>query len=322
MSEKLYQDTMAFTGAIPWHAKGFKFDREFTSAEAIEAAHLDYPVVKEPVYRMVGGMPVQVDHRFVTVNGVTQDVLGFVGDDYRVLQNKDAFAPFDILMEESGAKFQTAGALGLGEKVWILAKLPESWDILLGDKIDLFCLLSTSHDGSTGVEIRFTPIRVVCQNTLTAAVKGTRASVSLRHTENLQARLKESAEVLVQMRNHFNLLGESFREMASVHINDEWLKTYEDQLFGLEPKQDAHGITKSLWMKRTDAYHQRLVAGRGVELPGLAGSAWWAYNAAIEYADYEFPIRDEARRTESILWGKANAFKQTAYDSAMALVRR
>lgn len=320
--DNLYQNTMAFTGAIPWHQKGYHFEQEFTSAEAIEAAHLDYEVVKEPVYRLVGGMPVQVESRFVTVNQETQDVLGFVGDDYRVLQNKQAFAPFDILMAEAGAKFHTAGALGKGERVWILAKLPESWDILLGDKIDLFCLLSTSHDGSTGVDIRFTPIRVVCQNTLTAAVQGTRASISLRHTENLQARLEESATVLVQMRDHFTLLGESFREMASVHIDDAWLKIYEDQLFGLEPKQDAHGITKSLWMKKTNAYHQRLVAGRGVELPGLVGTAWWAYNAAIEYADYEFPIRDEERRTESILWGKANEFKQIAYDGAMALVRR
>ena len=322
MAHNLYENSMAFTGAKPWHSLGTSFDGAFTAEQAIDAAHLGFVVTKEPVYRMICGEPAQVPHRFVTVNNDNQEILGMVGDQYEVLQNREAFGFFDELLSETGATYQTAGALGKGERIWLMAKLPESFDILMGDQVDQFCLLSAGHDGNSSVDVRFTPIRVVCQNTLTAALDGSRETVSIRHTESCKSRLSQAAIILKEMRAHFAALGEVFQELASVRIDDAWIAAYEEKLFGPMPQQDAHGITKNLWQKKMTAYEAKLDHGMGVWIPGVKETAWGAYNAAIEFADYEFPIRDEEKRTESILWGRANAFKQTAFDVALVLARR
>ena len=123
----LYRNTMTFTGPRPWHKLGIQFEEEFTSAQAIAAARLDYPVSKEQLYRLrsdLGPGMVEPTEAYATINGHTQDVLGIVGDGYEVLQNQEAFDFFDILLKEAGGKLQTAGAIGKGEKVWMLAKLP------------------------------------------------------------------------------------------------------------------------------------------------------------------------------------------------------
>lgn len=324
MAHNLYLNTMAFTGETPWHRLGTHFEQEFSAAEAIDAAKLGYVVTKEPVYRMLGGIPSEVPGRFVTINNDNQEILGMVGDRYEVVQNRDAFCFFDELMSETGAKFQTAGALGNGERVWLMAKLPESFEPLLGDRVDQFCLLTTSHDASTGVDVRFTPIRVVCQNTLTAAIKGSKETISIRHTASARQHLEQSAMIIKEMRNHFAILGETFKELAAFRIDDEWLDLYTTKLFGAEPKQDAHGITKNLWEKKVKAFDHRLATGMSIDLPGVSGTAWAAYNAAVELADYQEGIfyKKAEDRTQSVLWGRANEFKQDALDFAMALCRR
>lgn len=323
MAHNLYQDKMAFTGETPWHGLGTHFQEQFTAAEAIEAAALGYAVTKEKVFRMLAEQPIEVPGRFVTINNDNQEVLGFVGDRYEILQNKEAFSFFDEIMAETGARYHTAGALGNGERIWLMAKLPESFEPLLGDRVDQFCLLTNSHDASSSVEVRFTPIRVVCQNTLTAALRGTKETVSIRHTESVKGKLQQTAMILKDMRDHFAAMGETFTELAHFQINDEWIEAYMLKLFGPEPKQDAHGITKNLWEKKVNAYEKRLHTGMGIDLPGVKGTAWAAYNAAVEWADYEFPMAKSATqsdRTNAILFGRANQFKQTAMDSALALV--
>lgn len=322
MADNLYLDTMAYTGEVPWHKKGTAFAEEFTIAQAIEAARLGYLVTKEPVYRLLGGEPIMVDDRFVTINNDNQKVLGFVGKSYETLQNAEALAFFDEVMSETGARLTTAGALGNGERVWALAQLPASFEPLLGDRVDQYCLLSTSHDGSTAVTVRFTPIRVVCQNTLTAAMKESRETVSIKHTASVKGRLNQTALIIKEMNAHFTALGQTFSDFASFRINDEWLMEYENMLFGDQPKEDAHGATKNLWKRKLDGFETRLATGMGVDLAGVRGTAWGAYNAAVEWADYEFPIAKSADRTEGVLWGRANEFKQKAFDGALALVRR
>src|ERR1039458_8130910 len=143
----LYRLTMAFTGHCPWHKLGVQFDQAFTSAEAIAAARLDYTVLKEQLYRRrpdLGPPATDPIEAWATINSHTQDVLGVVGDVYEVLQNQEAFDFFDILLKESGGRLQTAGAIGKGEKVWMLAKLPEAFYPIVGDRMDTFILGVTS----------------------------------------------------------------------------------------------------------------------------------------------------------------------------------
>lgn len=324
----LYRNTMANTGQRPWHRLGVQFDQEFTSAEAIAAARLDYPVLKEQLHRLrpdLGpGMTEAID-AWATINGHTQDVLGVVGDVYEVLQNQEAFDFFDILLKESGGKLQTAGAIGKGEKVWMLAKLPDIFYPLAGDGVEKYLLGTTSHDGSTKTEVRFTDIRVVCQNTFNLAMQGSRGVIAIRHTGQMRQKLEMAAMVMLRYQEHFDIVSDQFSKLASVRIDDAWIDKYLIRMVG-NPLNVADGRARTMMENRIHQIEHRLNTGLGVDLPGVAGTAWWALNSMIEFADYDMKAKgqtaDETRRTNSILFGRAAEFKQQAFDTAMAMVSR
>ena len=324
----LYRNTLAFTGQKPWHKLGVQFDQEFTSAEAISAARLDYPVLKEQLHRLRSdlgiGMTEPTD-AYATINGHTQDVLGIVGEGYEVLQNSEAFDFFDILLQESGGKLQTAGAIGRGEKVWMLAKLPEIFYPLAGDGVEKYLLGSTSHDGTMKTEVRFTPIRVVCQNTFNLAVNGSRGVISIRHTMNMRQKLEMVAMVILRYEEHFDIVGEQFSKLASVRIDDAWIDEYLERTVG-NPCNVSDGRGRTLMENKIKLIQGRLQAGQGVDIPGVTGTAWWVLNAMVEHADFDMKAKgqsqDESRRTNSILFGRAADFKQQCYDTAMAMVSR
>jgi len=324
----LYRNTLAFTGQRPWHKLGVQFDQEFTSAEAIAAARLDYPVLKEQLYRLRPDLAVgmvEPIEAWATINGHTQDVLGVVGDQYEVLQNREAFDFFDILLKESGGKLQTAGAIGKGEKVWMLAKLPEVFYPLVGDGVEQFLLGTTSHDGTMKTEVRFTSIRVVCQNTFNLAMRGSKGIISIRHTTNMRQKLDLAAMVMLRYKEHFDIVGQNFSKLASVRIDDAWIDEYLERMVG-NPCNVADGRGRTIIENRIRLIEGRLNTGMGVEIPGVAGTAWWAVNAMVEHADYDMKPKgqaaDETRRTNSILFGRASEFKQNAFDVAMAMVDR
>ena len=324
----LYRNTLAFTGQKPWHKLGVQFDQEFTSAEAISAARLDYPVLKEQLHRLRSdlgiGMTEPTD-AYATINGHTQDVLGIVGEGYEVLQNSEAFDFFDILLQESGGKLQTAGAIGRGEKVWMLAKLPEIFYPLAGDGVEKYLLGSTSHDGTMKTEVRFTPIRVVCQNTFNLAVNGSRGVISIRHTMNMRQKLEMVAMVILRYEEHFDIVGEQFSKLASVRIDDAWIDEYLERTVG-NPCNVSDGRGRTLMENKIKLIQGRLHEGQGVDIPGVTGTAWWVLNAMVEHADYDMKAKgqsiDESKRTNSILFGTAAEFKQDAFDTAMAMVSR
>jgi len=321
----LYRNTMAFTGQRPWHKLGVQFEEEFTSAEAIAAARLDYPVSKEQLYRLRSDLRpgmVEPTEAFATINGHSQEILGIVGDGYEVLQNSEAFDFFDLLLKESGGKLQTAGAIGKGEKVWMLAKLPEVFYPLAGDGVEQYLLGTTSHDGTMKTEVRMTSIRVVCSNTFNLAMKGSRGVISIRHTMNMRQKLEMAAMVLLRYKEHFDIMGESFGKLASVKIDDTWIDEYIERMIG-NPLNVADGRGRTILENKIKLIEGRLAYGQGVDLPGVANTAWWALNSMVEYADYDMKAKgqsvDESRRTQSILFGNAAEFKQQAFDTAMAM---
>jgi len=318
MAHNLYMDSMAFTGETPWHKLGTQFTEKFTSEQAIAAANLGFVVNKVPLYMKSGdGENYVKTSGFATVNGDTNEVLGIVRGRYTPLQNREAFQFFDELLEEGGAHYVTAGALGKGERIWLLAQMPESFEPLAGDVSQNYCLLSNSHDGSSPVTVRFTQIRVVCQNTLTAAMKGSKETVSVRHSENVSFRMKTAADILKEYRDHMANLGETFTKFTAVTIDDAWIDEYLDGLFGMEIDIPS----KAGQTRRGNAvstYLRYLNFGRGTTIPGVRGTVWGAYNAAIEYADYEVTGRADDR-VKSILYGTANNFRQKAFDLALSM---
>ena len=178
-----------------WHGLGQIIDRYPTSSEAIQHAGLDYIVEKRPLFTYdtenhlgegsddIMIPEIEVPNFFATVRADTEQVLGVVGNDYEVVQNRDAFSFFDAIVGGGdGILYETAGALGNGERVFITAKLPDYIRVGVKDWIEQYLFLTTTHDGLGSITAAFTPIRIVCNNTLNAAMNNHSGAIKIRHT--------------------------------------------------------------------------------------------------------------------------------------------
>lgn len=183
--------SMAYFGETPWHGLGQKLESPATAAEAIIAAGLDFEVGLHPLVTTDG---LAVLQRKAVIRPDTNQVLGVVGNSYVPIQNAEAFQFLDTVVADGELRYHTAGALGRGERIWMLAKLPGHIRVNGTDDItEKFLLLSNSHDASSALRVYFTPIRVVCANTLGVAERRSRGQgVSIIHKGDLGAKVREA----------------------------------------------------------------------------------------------------------------------------------
>ena len=310
---------MMFTGETPWHGLGTKLENPATAAEAIKAAGLDWKVVMQDIRR--GDKP--VDGYKAVVREDTDAVLSVMKDSYTPIQNQAAFEGIDKLVGSKQAIYHTAGALGKGEKVWMMAKLPG--DVVVkgtdGDKIEKFLLLSNSHDGSQALRIFFTPVRVVCQNTLNAALgKAGREGVAIRHTVNAESRFEEARKILgisLKFYDDFEARVNRFRE---VKMNAKLLEAYINEVMPV--KEDAKRKTRAL--NNRGEIERLFTEGKGQDIAGVKGTLWAALNSVTEFASYYKGTRgsndDERKsnRLESVWFGSAAELNRRAWSAAEA----
>jgi len=311
--------SMFFIGEKPWHSFGTQLQNVATSAEAIVAAQLDYVVEKRQVlYQSTPqhGNPAEFKGKFVTVRADNEKALGIVGNIYRPLQNKEAFSFFDAVVGEKAAMYHTAGALGDGEKVWILAKLPGTIKVTDSDVVEKFLLLSNSHDGSSAVEMMFSPIRVVCQNTLNMALSSATHRFTARHTMSVGQKVSDARDTLGIIYSQYDVFEELSKKMLNVHVNQKQYTEYLEKIGVIAKDEDGTYST------RTQNTLNNLVNlyehGKGNDMPKVAGTIWAAMNAVVEYVDY---VRgSDGNRTKSILYGSGAVVKQKAWDLAVAQI--
>lgn len=312
---------------VPWHGLGTKLDNPATAEEALIAAGLNWGVKKEPVY-LASGMV--VDGFYSNVRSDNGKPLGIVGERYEPLNNKDAFRLFDAIVGEKLAMYHTAGSLGVGERVWILAKLPGHIKVVGEDVIEKYLLLTNSHDGSSAVQMMFSPVRVVCQNTLNLALRDTSESsrrVRSKHTINIGLRLDSFRERLGIISAQYSMFEEMSRKLATVQLTSEAWQAYVKST-GLIPdtkKADGEMGTKAAnIMEEVSAMFEK---GRGNDLPGVRGTLWGGFNAIAEYVDYGRTTRAHSgkspaeARANSLLFGSGAALKQAAWDRAFDIVK-
>lgn len=159
-------ETMFYTREKPWHGLGTGVAKAPSSADALRLAGLDWKVMQEPIYTDAGR---KIPGYKANVRDTDRRVLGVVTDRYKVIQNREAFDFTDALLG-SGVRYETAGTLQEGRKVWLLARLPHEY-IISGERISPYLVFSNTHDGSGAVRVAVTPIRVVCNNTLNLALR-------------------------------------------------------------------------------------------------------------------------------------------------------
>ncbi|MCW3089529.1 MAG: alpha/beta hydrolase [Ferruginibacter sp.] len=177
-----------------WHKLGQVIADYPTSKEALKFAGLDFEVIKRPnIHRLDNGDELISNNSFFTCRSDNNAILGDrLGADYEVVQNTEAFAFFDAIVGGDGIQYETAGALGKGEKIFITAKLPGYIKVGKDDLVEKYLFLTTSHDGYGSITAAFTPIRIVCANTLSAAMQRHSNSIKIRHTANAKDRLEQA----------------------------------------------------------------------------------------------------------------------------------
>lgn len=208
-------ETMFSVREMPWHGQGIIIEDAPTSEEAIKIAGLDWEVNQEPIYLQDG---TQIEGSYANVRSSDGKPLGIVGERYKVVQNVDAFAFTDALLGE-GVKYETAGSLKDGKVIWMLAKMPEQVEIL-GDKIDPYMVFTNTHDGSGAVRVCMTPVRVVCNNTLNAAMNRAKRVWSARHTGSIKSKLDDAKETLQFANRYMEATKETFETLYKVKLNE------------------------------------------------------------------------------------------------------
>ena len=268
-----------------WHGLGTILDHEVGTQEMLEVAHLaGWNVRLEDI-----DLPGRSHKNYFAVTRTNPydegaDVLGVVGQRYKVLQNEDLFSFADNMLD--GGRWETAGSIKNGTVVF--GSLALDREVVLdesgvGDKINTYLLVHTSHDGSLAVQASVTPVRVVCQNTLNAALSGVKQSYKIRHTQTVNGKVAAAREAL----GLANAYLDEFEKEAQTLIQKEiTADTFFDIIKAAypEPDKDVKGsLTK--WTNKVDTLWD-IYQGDTVAQAGIMNTAWGAYNTLTERLDW------------------------------------
>lgn len=310
---------MMYAGEVPWHGLGTRLVEPATAREAIEAAGLNYLAELKDI-QTDDGTP--VPQRKAVVRSDTGDVLGVVGKSYIPVQNHQAFGFLDAIVAEGGLRYHTAGALRKGERVWLLAKLPDHIRVKNSDDlVEKYLLLSNSHDGSTALRTLFSPIRVVCQNTMNLALReGRNQGISILHKGDLASKIREAQRVLGLAERFYDDAAAKIDILASHYPTVDQVQRYFESLYP-DPSDADNSRAKRVRETLTGIFD----TGVGLDMPEIKGTTWAAFNAVTEWVDHHRPTRaanptDRAsRRLESAWFGSGARLKAKAWSQALSL---
>jgi len=247
----------------------------------------------------------------------TETVFGIVGARYEPLQNRDAFAFFDPIVDQKTAFFETAGALGDGERVWVMARMRGDMEIVPGDHCRRYLLLSNTHDGKGSVMVKFTAVRVVCQNTLNLALKTGEPGYRVRHSKLVKDRLDELAKLIATASDVYSRAAAVFKLMAAGKLTDVELNEYLDTVFPKTARQRERKEMPERWTVIRDLFNSR----RNDQPPAVEGTLWSAYNAITYFEDHKQDDQEtQSTRLERVWFGGGAEIKTWALVKAYELV--
>ncbi len=312
----LEQDTMFSVKEKPWHKLGTVVETAPTVREAIKLAGLDWKVELRPLCTNENE-PIAISSHQAVVKEGTTSVLGVVGQSYHPLQNTEAFEWFEPFLENDLASLETAGSLFNGKKVWILAKTHKEADVVNGDTVESYILLSNSHDGSSTVKVGFTPIRVVCNNTLSYA-EGANISklIRVKHTSSVVENLQLVRDLMDTVNTQFIATVEQYRELTRRDVSVEDLRKYVKQVFSSQKLENIITDYEAREKAEIEAERKKLLA-RVEEIFELepARKTWNMYNAVNSYLCHD-RCRNAELRQNSIWFGDSKLLDRKAFELA------
>jgi len=303
-----------------WHGLGQIVEGYPTSREALQLAGLDFNVIKLPnIHRLQDGREIVSDNSFFTYRADTGDILGDkLGGDYNIVQNGEAFSFFDAIVGGDGMQYETAGALGKGEKIFITAKLPGYIKVGNDDFIEKYLFLTTSHDGSGSISAAFTPVRIVCQNTLNAALGNCSNTIKIRHTASAADRLKEAHKVMGISNKLANELDGIFNQWTKVRITDKEVmalikqamcpskEVFKNLKNGEEMSTVFKNICENAFLYAMNSPTQQTETTKG--------TLFGAYNAITGYFQNVKEFKDDEAKVQSVIFGTGLLRTQAAFD--------
>ena len=320
-------ETMAYAGETPWHGLGKEVPADLSPEQMLVAAGLDWTVEKIPAFATVNGKRVNVGHSAL-VRSSDQTILDVVTNDWNPVQNSEAFDFFNEFVHAGDMEMHTAGSLRDGQIVWALAKVKDSFTVFKDDKVDAYLLFTNPHRFGQSIDIRFTPIRVVCNNTITLALnQHAKRVVKASHRTEFDP---HAAKTALGIAHH--KLGQ-YKEMAvflgSKPFNERTLKDYFKEVFPVasikknEPEiiQATSGNVEVAIKKEVREMSRNAETALSVidSQPGaeFAKGSWWqAFNTVTFMVDHKLGRTDETR-LNSAWFGQGNRVKVNALEKAV-----
>lgn len=290
-------ETMFSVREKPWHYEMTKdvtkiIQEAPTSEEALKAAGLDWNVEAKPIFTADG---VEIPNYKANTRDKDGKVLGLVTDRYKVVQNSEAFAFTDELIG-NGVKYETAGSLYGGKKVWLLAKMPEVK--VAGDKTEPYVCFTNAHDGTGSIRVCMTPVRVVCNNTLNIALGRAKRAWSTIHVGNLEEKIMEAKRVLELAETYMDGLDKYANEMANVSVKFDDVLKIVNEIFPY--KDDDSNRVKTNMMKARNGF---MTCYYAKDIEKFNGTAWGVINAMADFADHTAPAKMTKNYQENN-WGR------------------
>lgn len=329
---------MAYIDSTPWHGLGQDVRKQLVGLPkaqmidtVLDAAQMRYQVGSVPMY-LADGTEVKGHKASVrfAADGNVAHVFGPVGDGYTHVQNERAVDILRVLVEQFGYVPAAAGALGDGERCWVLLRAADlKITPVEGDDVNGYALLTWGHNGQFSLTFRGTGIRVVCQNTLNMATgaRGKGGWITVRHTSSADSRIDEAAKLVEGLGRAMRETGDTFAKLARFSMTERQLLDYVARAI---PNTSAADVLSPVIAARRETVLQLVTSGRGADManqlvPQGTVSAWAAYNAVTEYFDHVRTAEAQSpagllKAQESAIFGGNAEAKAAALTAAQQLL--
>jgi len=321
--------SMMYAGETPWHGLGTKVETEVTAGAAIKLAGLDWKCEKRPVFiqgkNVVDDIPViggEVKGLQAVVRTEDDAILGMVSPGYHIIQNHECFEFLDEIIGSGQAVFHTAGSLFGGKVIFCTVKFPD--DAKIGDDvIHKYLLLFSSHDRKHALTAFWTPVRVVCSNTMNVAThnqsrgKSVSGHVSIRHVAGYKNKIEQARNILELNAYYYQVMEEQFNRLLDQQFSSGNMEEFSETMFPVKKSSKGNklaGVTR----KKREVLSGLFSDGKGNK--SVTGTKWAAFNAVTEYVDHHLNVRPpagfskEEARMNSISFGNGSNLKQRAFD--------
>ena len=289
-------DSLFSVRQVPWHGIGTIVEDAPTSGDALRIAGLDWNVEQTPVFTNEG---IEIPGYKANRRSTDGSILGIVSDKYKVVQNTEAFEFTDAIVgetEDGVVKYETAGSLCGGKRIWLLAKMPTK--SIVGDDVEPYMFFSNAHDGTGAIKVGMTGIRIVCMNTLSMALNTAKRSWSAKHVGDMQSKLEEAKYCLQMADKYMANLDIEADKLANKRLYEDQIEEILDEMFPVDDNASNR--------KKNNVLEFRQTFWKAYDMPDIAkfkDSAWKAVNAMSDVVTHSTPKRNTATYNEN-RWGK------------------